>query len=103
MFSWSPACAVALLLVEGPDGDTWDIRTDDGTWSDPDAANQISPPITYGTSTLSAGVMTNYGPEGLVPGSAYDLILFQIVDPTTSACPDLVGNGCRLVIHEFTR
>ena len=102
VFDWNPACAVALLLVEGDGGDTWVISSDDATWSSPDQANLIAPPVTYGTSSLPAGVETEYGPEPLSRGSTYEVIPFQVVDPASSACGDLVQNVCRLAIHEFT-
>jgi len=101
-FAWSPACSVALVLVEGSGGDTWLVSTDDGTWDSPAQANLISPPITYGTAALPPGVETEYGPEPLTAGAPYDLILFRIVDPGGTTCGDLLGNVCRLVIHEFT-
>ena len=101
-FDWDPACAVALVLVEGSGGDTWIIGTDDATWSTPEQANLIEPPVTYGAASLPVGVQTEYGPDPLVAGTTYDLILFSVVD-ASSTCPDLLGtNVCRLTIHEFT-
>jgi hypothetical protein len=101
-FSWSPACDVAAVLVEGSNGDTWIVSSDDSTWDSPAQANLISSPIAYGTETLPAGVDTQYGPQPLTAGAPYDFILFQIVDPGSTTCLDLFGNVCRLVIHEFT-
>lgn len=102
VFDWNPACSVALLLVEGAGGDTWVISSDDATWSSPEQANLISPPVTYGTTSLPAGVQTEYGPLPLSRASAYDVIPFQVVDPASTACADLFQNVCRLAIHEFT-
>lgn len=102
VFSWEPACSAALLLVEASGGDTWLIGTDDSTWTSPAQANRIDPPVTYGQTSLPAGVETDYGPEPLVAGTPYDLILFSVVDTTVTTCPDRFGNVCRLTIHEFT-
>ncbi len=101
VFAWDPDCAVAGVLVEhavgGAGGDVWFIE------ASPTQANLISPPVTYGTTSLPAGVETSYGPDPLVSGTSYDLILFRVVDPATTTCPDLFQNLCRLVIHQFTR
>jgi hypothetical protein len=101
VFAWNPDCAVTGLLVEhavgGAGGDVWFIQ------ASPTEANLISPPVTYGTTSLPAGVVTSYGPDPLVAGTSYDLILFRVVDPAITTCPDLFGNTCRLVIHQFTR
>jgi hypothetical protein len=102
VFGWDPPCPVALLLVEGPGGDTWVIGSDDATWSVPDQANLISPPITYGTASLPPGVQTEYGPEPLTVGAVYDVILFRAVDPANAECSDLLQNMCRS-IYPFTR
>jgi len=101
-FSWSPSCSVAFVLVERAGGDTWLVSSDDHTWDSPAQANLISPPITYGTGSLPAGVTTEYGPEPLTAGVPHSLVLFRVVDPGTTTCPDLFGNICRLVIHGFT-
>ena len=101
VFAWDPACAVSGLLVEhagsGAGGDVWFIA------SSPTETNLISPPVTYGTTSLPAGVATSYGPDPLVAGTSYLLILFRVVDPAITTCPDLFGNTCRLVVHQFTR
>ena len=104
VFAWGPDCSVAGLLVEhavgGAGGDVWFIQ------SSPTLANLISPPITYGATSLPAGVETSYGPDPLVRGTSYTLILFRIVDPAITTCTDLFPDPpltvCRLVIHEFT-
>jgi hypothetical protein len=99
---WEPACAVALLLIEGDGGDTWVVSSDDATWPSPEQANLVSPPIGYGTTSLPTGVTTEYGPLPLTRGETYDVIPFQVVDLTNAACADLFQNVCRLAIHEFT-
>ena len=97
VFSWDPDCAVAWLLVEGS-SDVWFIE------SSPTQANLISPPITYGATSLPVGVQTSYGPDPLVRGTSYELILLRVVDPAITTCPDLLATQglCRLVIHQFT-
>ena len=109
VFAWDPDCAVSSLLVEhsvsGAGGDVWFIDSSVGgppSGPAPDPANVISPPITYGTTSLPAGVQTAYGPDPLVRGTSYLLILFRLVDPAITTCTDLFENVCRLVIHEFT-
>ena len=94
VFAWVPECAVSSVFVEGvTEGDVWEI-----------IANEISPPITYGTTP--AGSVTFTGPLPLVRGRSYFLILFRVVDPATTMCTDLSTDQsqtfCRLVIHEFT-
>ena len=98
VFTWSPHCDVASLLVEGDiEGDVWFIE------SSPQA-NVISWPITYGTTSLPAGVQTVMVADPLVPGRSYDLILFRVVDPAVTTCPDLLlptMTLCR-VVRRFT-
>jgi hypothetical protein len=43
-FSWSPACGVAMILIEEDASDMWGAGTDEDAWSDPAAANLITPP-----------------------------------------------------------
>ena len=95
VFSWDPDCAVAWLLVEEGSSDVWFIE------SSPTQANLISPPITFGATSLPAGVQTSYGPDPLVRGTSYELILAQVVDPAVTACTELVGDLCRLVVHHL--
>ena len=94
VFAWDPNCAVRGLLVEGDiEGDVWNLES---------STNLISPPITYGTTSLPAGVQTAFGPDPLVRGRSYTLILFRLVDPAVTTCTDLFTDLCRLVIHQFT-
>ena len=94
VFAWDPDCAVRGLLVEGDiEGDVWNLES---------STNLISPPITYGTTSLPAGVQTGFGPDPLVRGRSYTLILFRLVDPAVTTCTDLFTDLCRLVIHRFT-
>ena len=61
VFDWSPACAVALLLVEEGASDVWGISTDDATWNSPDQANLSC--ATYQLRSSTDGCFT-------VPGAA---------------------------------
>ena len=103
VFAWDPDCAVAGLLVEhavsGAGSDVWFIQSSTFT-----RVNLISPPITFGTTSLPAGVQTSYGPDPLVRGTSYELILLRVLDPAITTCPDLLATQglCRLVIHQFT-
>ena len=94
VFTWDPDCAVRGLLVEGDiEGDVWNLES---------STNLISPPITYGTTSLPAGVDPGAGATALVRGRSYTLILFRLVDPAVTTCTDLFTDLCRLVIHQFT-
>jgi hypothetical protein len=100
--SWSPACAVALFLVEGDEeGDTWLLSTDEATWDTPSQANRIGPPITYGT--VPAGIDELYGPLDLVPGRRYEVILWRI-PPTGNfdGCLAVFGGACMIGLEAFT-
>jgi len=109
VFTWDPDCAVSWLLVEhfasGAGGDVWFVESSVGDVAGgaaPVPTNLISPPITYGTTSLPTGVQTTYGPEPLERGTSYRFVLFRVVDPSITTCPDLIQNMCRLVIHQFT-
>ena len=100
VFDWSPACAVALVLVEKVGGDTWYVSTDDATWSDAAQANLITPPITYGVAP--AETADEYGPDPLVTGVEHDFILWRVQQGSTADCL-LTGFGlCLLANHRFT-
>ena len=109
VFAWDPDCAVSSLLVEHSvsvaGGDVWFIDSSVGgppSGPAPDPTNVISPPITYGTTSLPAGVDPGAGATALVRGRSYTLILFRLVDPAVTTCTDLFTDLCRLGIHEFT-
>lgn len=86
-FDWSPACAVALLLVEEGFSDRWSV-------SDPDMdENTIRPPVTYGV--VPAGATESEAAAELEAGVTYELILWRI-DPET-------GGEILLAVEEFTR
>ena len=101
-FDWSPACAVALLLVEEDASDQWSVNTPETDWNDPDLANRILPPVTYGVTP--PGVFEVDGPEPLVSGTRYDLVLWRIrADSTGTDCVSNFENACLLAVDAFTR
>lgn len=102
VFDWAPECHVALLLVEGDEGDTWLISTSEDDWDSPELANRIAPPVTYGR--VPSGIPETWGPEPLIAGGSYDLILYRILPSGSSVqCEVNFGNACALAIQTFTR
>ncbi|HSM06773.1 MAG TPA: hypothetical protein VK858_19260 [Longimicrobiales bacterium] len=100
--SWSPACPVALFLVEGDEeGDTWSMNTDEDTWGTPSQANRIEPPVTYGV--VPAGIDDTYGPLPLIAGRRYEVILWRI-PPTGNfdGCIQVFGQACMIGLGDFT-
>ena len=103
VFSWDPACSVAVFLIEAP-GDVWYIGSDDTLWDDPAQANVVTPPVTYGVVPSEVEEFT--GPLPLTPGVAGTVILWRILpDGSTASCLfdtfGAFGNVCVLAIHEF--
>ncbi|HUG01385.1 MAG TPA: hypothetical protein VML95_05945 [Longimicrobiales bacterium] len=88
VFDWTPACEVALLLVEptGSGHDLWAVSVDDAE------ANGIAPPVTYGV--LPEGAESSSAAEPLISGQRYELILWRVM-------PN--GSAVLLTVHEFTR
>ena len=102
VFDWEPRCEVALLLVEEDGSDQWAIATDDATWDDPDLANRIAPPVTYGVTP--AAITDTYGPNPLGEGVTYDLVLWRILpEESTAQCQRRLEAACLLALHSFTR
>jgi hypothetical protein len=102
VFDWDPGCSVALLLVEADGGDMWGITTDDATWDNPDQANLITPPVTYGV--IPSGASAIQEPLALVSDVTYDLILWRILpEGSTTECQARFENRCVLTAHSFTR
>ena len=99
VFDWSPACAVALLLVEDDASDMWVISTDEQEWTSA-SGNRISPKILYGQPP--SGITQTSAPEALVPGRTYELILWRVVSNPT-ACQTRIGNLCMVALETFTR
>ncbi len=101
-FNWSPSCPVALLLVEGDDGDTWWVSTPESDWESPEIANKIVPPVIYGQMPASA--TDYYGPDPLLAGGTYELILWRAVpEGVASDCEGGFAGMCLLTIKTFVR
>lgn len=104
-FDWSPACGVALLLVEpvGSGSDQWGLMTPEDTWGTPGEGNAITPPVTYGVVPSGTATAT-MEPETLVAGQAYELILWRIVPfAAGEACIQRLEEACLIEVKAFTR
>ena len=97
VLSWDPACSVAMLLIEEDASDMWGLMSDS---EDAAQANQISPPVTYGT--VPAGVEA-FGPSAdLIRGVTYEVILWRVLPAgSTATCIQRNGDGCLMAVHEF--
>lgn len=73
VFSWSPDCALAGILVEPGDSgaDQWMIMSE--------GANALESPVTYGV--VPDGAREIHAAEQLVVGQEYDLYLFRWTGP----------------------
>lgn len=101
-FDWTPRCSVALLLVEEEASDRWSISTPEESWTTPALANRIAPPVTYGE--VPAGITESFGPEPLVPGQSYELVLWSILPSgSTAQCLQRFESACLLEVEAFTR
>ena len=104
-FDWTPACPVALVLVETESSghDVWWIATFDAD-SDitPATENRIVPRITFGQVPSTAAHFS--GPEPMVAGTTYTLVLWRNV-PTGSTlhCRETFGTACLVAVKTFTR
>lgn len=104
-FDWSPACGVALLLVEpvGSGSDQWGLMTPEDTWDTPGEGNAIRPPVTYGVVPSGTATAT-MEPETLVAGQSYELILWRIVPfAPGEACIQRLEEACLIEVKTFTR
>ncbi|HMA23180.1 MAG: hypothetical protein ACM37U_08170 [Gemmatimonas sp.] len=104
-FDWTPACQVALLVVENDQGsDRWWIAT-----FDPDAdidptieANRIAPRVTFGQ--MPATATHSYGPEDLIAGTTYTVALWRILPKDSPVhCQQSAGSACLIAVKTFTR
>lgn len=100
VFDWEPACGVALLLVEEGATDQWFVATDEELWVDPDRANRVFPPVTYGQ--VPSGDLESREALPLAPGVSYELILWRIV-PEGVECPQRLGTACLIAVQPFER
>lgn len=100
-FDWTPRCPVAMVLVEGVNGDAWRLWAPDSLWEGPEA-NLIVPPVTYGESRTG---MVGQPAEALVVGERYDLVLWRVTPPGTrmSGCAAFIENNCIVGLRRFTR
>lgn len=91
-----------MLLVEFDASDRWWISTPEASWNAPESGNKIMPPITYGQ--VPSGINDSYGPEPLLSGQAYELVLWRVL-PTGSAaqCQQRFENFCLIALQPFTR
>ena len=99
VFDWTPACAVALLLIEEGGADRWGISTDDATWSDPAVANLIEPPIAYGD--VPSGVDEFEPPASLAAGTTYDVVIWRVPPGSTATCLNVAFGACMMADHDF--
>lgn len=107
IFNWEPQCGVMMLGVEPPDSaqdssDRWFIWTDEQTWGSPEQANLIFPPVTYGIRPAASP--NSNGPEPLLAGREYDLILWrQLPMGRTDQCLNDSGTACLVTLYTFVR
>jgi hypothetical protein len=107
---WSPACAVALLLIEDDSGgDMWYVTSPDIESDSPDLANRITPRVTYGqVPTGMDGPTDINGPVQafpLVAGRTYKLVLWRLLPAgsSTSSCQSSLENACLVAVKTFVR
>lgn len=105
VFNWTPACAVALLIVEEDGSDMWWISPFAGeppADTTPEAANRITPSVTYGQ--VPAGMAHSDETLPLVPGRSYDVALWRVLPAGSQAqCQEKFDNWCLLTMKTFTR
>jgi hypothetical protein len=107
VFDWDPACSIAQLNIEEGGGLKWGIHTDASVWNDPVQANLIVPPVTYGVVPAGSEQFgppdVPFGPpEPLSSGTTYEITLWRVLPPTSSArCDYQYANVCRLSIDDF--
>jgi hypothetical protein len=101
-FTWEPACGVAMLLIEEGAADRWLVATPEQSWSSPDQANRILPPVTYGQ--VPPGVAQGEAPATLVTGRTYELVLWRVLPQgSTAQCIQRLESLCLSSVHEFQR
>jgi hypothetical protein len=105
-FNWTPACPVALVLIEPENSghDVWWIATFAASDSDftPTTQNRITPPVTFGQVPSTA--TASFGPEPMLAGTNYSLILWRNLPNGASVrCQENNGTGCLVAVKSFTR
>src|SRR5688572_26515771 len=102
VFDWSPRCAVSLLLVERGAHDMWSIVPPATGINSPETRNLIMPPVTYGQ--VPAGIISTHGPEPLVAGVSYELILWRVIGSGSGTnCQAHPTTGCLVAVQPFIR
>jgi hypothetical protein len=101
VFDWTPACAVALLLVEEDGSDMWVVAAPNLSSTSTESSNIILPPITYGVAPSGTDADP---PQTLIAGRTYDLVLWKVLAAgATANCQQRNGNACLLAVKTFTR
>lgn len=101
-FDWSPACGVAMILVEEDGGDVWGASTDQETWGNPASANMIHPPVTYGAALSGATTFEDAAP--LLSGHTYEVVLWRAIPSSSTApCQQRFDGMCLIAVHPFVR
>jgi hypothetical protein len=78
------------------------VNSPEETWDTPSEANRIVPPVTYGQAP--SGTEEDFPAEALVPGTAYELVLWRILPGgDMSGCIASFENACLVAVHAFTR
>src|SRR5688572_16438469 len=77
VFDWSPACAVALVLIEEEFSDMWGIIAPGLSGSSTESDNIIHPPVTYGQ--VPSGAEELDAPQTLIAGHTYEVVLWKII------------------------
>ena len=71
----------------------------DATWADPEQANLITPPVTYGVAPAVAA--DEYGPDSLQSGLPHDFILRRVPPGSTAECNATGFRMCMLANQQF--
>lgn len=101
VFDWSPACPVAMVLVEDNGSDMWYAAAADLSSTSTESSNIILPPVTYGTAPSGTDGIP---PETLVAGHTYTVVLWRVISAgSTASCQQRNGNACLLTVKSFTR
>ena len=101
VFDWTPACAVAMVLVEEDASDMWVAMAPNLSSTSTQSSNIILPPVTYGVAPVGTDADP---PETLLAGHTYELVLWRVVPAgATANCQARNGNACLLAVKTFTR
>lgn len=104
VFDWEPACPMAVMIIEEDGADQWLLITDESKWEEPDSANLIYPPVTYGVAPQDIFEVTDA--DDLVPGRSYHFVLWRVLPlfgPIETGCIEQEGPVCLVAVELFTR